>query len=781
MTVMEKIAGLVPKRGPADERIDIIHFDLAGSVADIPPGIPGTEVLIIFWRGDIPAGHAYVLRNRTGGISSIGLMSHLAPAHSPPVADLSAQTTLSAVVCTRDRPGALWRCLQSLSQQNRPPDQILVVDNASQGDAAEDIARVFGVDYVREDRPGLDYARNLGAREARGDIVAFVDDDVAVHPGWAEQTIAAFDQRAIMAVTGLVLPAELETHPQVIFETQWGFGRGYERIDYCPDFLIASGEHIAPTWRIGAGANMAFRREVFDRVGYFDERLDAGAAGCGGDSEFWYRILARGWCCRYEPSVVVFHYHRRSERELARQVRAYMRGHVATLLVQNRRYHDRRNLRRVFATLPAWYGQKLLKRMRKGGSEADAFVWQEIAGALAGIPYYLLRRRSSEAFPREQMPLSLLSSGMDEGAAMEREPAEADQELVSVIVPVFNAAGTIAETLYSVCNQTYRNLEILVVDDGSTDATRDIVRGIARTDARMRLVEKANGGVASARNLGVLESRGEFIAPIDADDLWRPTKIAKQMKAMRKMGDACGLVYTWYAQIDHAGRIVSRKHRPLDEGHVLIRMCRGNVVGNGSGALMRKHAMLDAGLYDPTLRSRNAQGCEDLKLYFAIAERYLFAVVKEHLTGYRRIDWNMSSDVLQMERSNTLVTTEFQDRHPQYGALFRVARANFLKWLLVRAVRLRRPSEAWVLSRKILVLDRAFAIKILLMLPVTLVRGWAVPRAKWLVKRLLRWDTDPVCFIRPEALGGPAPGKKMRPRRFAAGLLTKIRGIGAST
>jgi GT2 family glycosyltransferase len=323
MTAMEKIASLAHKKGPSAERIDIIHFDLAGNVADIPAGIPGTEVLVIFWRDDIPAGHAYVLRGRNGRISPIGLMGHVAPAGDGLQASgPSVKKTLSAVICTRDRPGALWRCLQSLSQLNTPPDQILVVDNASRDDAAEDIARTFGADYTREERPGLDYARNRGAREALGEIVAFVDDDVAVHPGWTERTIAAFDDPAVMAVTGLVLPAELETRAQIVFESQWGFGRGYARIDYRPDFLIASGQHIAPTWRIGAGANMAFRREIFDKVGYFDERLDAGAAGCGGDSEFWYRILARGWCCRYEPSSVVFHYHRRSERELANQIRA---------------------------------------------------------------------------------------------------------------------------------------------------------------------------------------------------------------------------------------------------------------------------------------------------------------------------------------------------------------------------------------------------------------------------------------------------------------------------
>jgi glycosyltransferase involved in cell wall biosynthesis len=770
MTVVEKIAGLAPKRGPADERIDIIHFDLADSIADIPPGIPGTEALVVFWRGDIPAGHAHTVRNRTGRISSIGLMSHVAPARgmSQPSAT-PAKTSLSVVICTRDRPGALWRCLQSLSQQNRPPDRILVVDNASRDDAAEDIARLFGVDYAREDRPGLDYARNRGVRETCSDIVAFVDDDAAVHPAWTEQIIAAFDRRAIMAVTGLVLPAELETHPQVIFETQWGLGRGYERIDYWPDFLIASGKHVAPTWRIGAGTNMAFRREVFDRVGYFDEGLDA--AGWGSDAEFWHRILARGWCCRYEPAAVVFHYHRRSARELARQVRAIMRGHVATLLVQNRRYRDRRNLRRLFVTLPVLYGRRLVQRLRKGRTEANAFVWQEIAGALAGLSYQLFRPRSREAFSGGQSPPS--DASLDEAAT----PHSGGDELVSVIVPAFNAAGTIAQTLYSICDQTYRNLEILVVDDGSADATRDIVRQIAQADPRIRLIEKTNGGVASARNLGVRQCRGEFVAPIDADDLWHPTKIAKQMQAMRKIGESCGLVYTWYAGIDQAGRMLSAKHKPPEEGHALIAMCRGNLIGNGSGALMRKRAMLDAGLYDPALRSRNAQGCEDLKLYFAIAERHLFAVVKEHLTGYRQCEGGMSSDVLQMERSNAIVTAQCQERYPLYSELFRKARTGFLNGLFVRAVQLRRPFEAWLLLRRIFALDQMAAIEILLTLPFRLAAGWAFPRATWLVKWLLRRNADPIYFLRPERYCRPAAGKKMRSRHFAAGILTRLRGI----
>jgi glycosyltransferase involved in cell wall biosynthesis len=100
--------------------------------------------------------------------------------------------------------------------------------------------------------------------------------------------------------------------------------------------------------------------------------------------------------------------------------------------------------------------------------------------------------------------------------------------LVSVIVPAFNAATTLAEALGSALAQTYKNIEILVVDDGSTDATAAIAREFAAADGRVSLVRRSNGGIAAARNSGIAVSKGAYIAPLDADDLWHPTKIEKQ-------------------------------------------------------------------------------------------------------------------------------------------------------------------------------------------------------------------------------------------------------------
>ena len=108
------------------------------------------------------------------------------------------------------------------------------------------VARRAGIDYVREERPGLDVARNTGARIATGDIIAYIDDDVVVHPHWAERLVAAFDSKEIWALTGLVLPGELETAAQQIFERQWGFGRGFVRKDFGALFYETHRRHGCP-------------------------------------------------------------------------------------------------------------------------------------------------------------------------------------------------------------------------------------------------------------------------------------------------------------------------------------------------------------------------------------------------------------------------------------------------------------------------------------------------------------------------------------------------------
>jgi glycosyltransferase involved in cell wall biosynthesis len=315
-------------------------------------------------------------------------------------------------------------------------------------------------------------------------------------------------------------------------------------------------------------------------------------------------------------------------------------------------------------------------------------------------------------------------------------PDPAD-DLVSVIVPAYNAERTLDETLRSVRAQTHASLEIIVVDDGSTDATCEVALEHARQDTRVRLMRQSNAGVGAARNAGVRAARGRYVAPIDADDLWRPDKISRQLQALRDAPAPVGLVYTWFAIIDEKSRIRSTRSRPIEEGNVLARMCRGNLAGNGSSALMPREVVLEVGGYDETLHAMKAQGCEDLKLYFQIAERYPFACVREFLTGYRLGAENMSNDYLRMLRSYDLVMTPAQARHPALRPHFRKGRVETLRWLTIRAIRAGAWSNASALLAENFQHDRLAALVFLLRLPVHFTRR-GVEDLAWRVSRRMR-------------------------------------------
>ncbi len=308
--------------------------------------------------------------------------------------------SVSVVVCTRERPDDLRKCLESLRRLDPAPTEIIVVDNAPRSDATRRVVESMpGVRYVVEPQPGLSVARNTGLRHSIGDLVAFTDDDVLVHAGWVGRLRAAFAEPAVMAVTGLILPAELDTPAQLYFEQNHaGFGRGYRALSFDLGFFERMRRYAVPVWQLGAGANMAFRRRVFEEVGGFDERLGAGASGCSEDSEMWYRILAGGGHCRYEPTAVVHHVHRRDIEGLDNQMYQYMRGHITALLTQFEEHRHVGNLRRAFLTLPHYYGQGVLRRVRKKPG-VPASLGMQIRGCVAGFGYYLRHRTDADAVP----------------------------------------------------------------------------------------------------------------------------------------------------------------------------------------------------------------------------------------------------------------------------------------------------------------------------------------------------------------------------------------------
>jgi len=274
------------------------------------------------------------------------------------------------------------------------------------------------------------------------------------------------------------------------------------------------------------------------------------------------------------------------------------------------------------------------------------------------------------------------------------------EELVSVVVPVYNAAATLGATLVSVRNQTWRNLEIIVVDDGSTDTSFAIATAHQDQDARVRIIRQANGGVAAARNRGIDAAKGRFVAPLDADDMWLPSKIERQMEVMTAAGPDVGLVYTGYAMIDEAGRVQGLPVAGHAQGNVLRQLCRENFIGNGSSVLFRREVLQEIGGYDVGLRAVGAQGCEDLQLYLAIAERFQFAVVPECLTGYRLTSTTMTCDVLQMLKSVTIVLSRTVQRHPEFREEAQIHLNRATSWFMVRALSTGRIAAAAALFRQ---------------------------------------------------------------------------------
>jgi hypothetical protein len=275
-----------------------------------------------------------------------------------------------------------------------------------------------------------------------------------------------------------------------------------------------------------------------------------------------------------------------------------------------------------------------------------------------------------------------------------------EEEAVGVVVPMHNAERTVAATLASICAQTHAALDIIVVDDGSTDGSPAIVEAWARRDPRVRMVQQAGVGVAAARNAGASATGAGWLAFIDADDVWAPPKIATQLAALREAGPTAGLAYCWFASIDFDGRVISFGPQPLHEGQTLRALCHANWIGNGSSLLLRRSAFERAGGYDPALRAQGAEGAEDLLIALRIAEHAEFRVVPRYFVGYRQTPLSMSTESLQMFRSTELGLRELLARHPGHATEIGNHLQESRTWFAYRAGASGRYGEAVRLLRE---------------------------------------------------------------------------------
>jgi glycosyltransferase involved in cell wall biosynthesis len=282
-------------------------------------------------------------------------------------------------------------------------------------------------------------------------------------------------------------------------------------------------------------------------------------------------------------------------------------------------------------------------------------------------------------------------------------------------------------------NQTYRNIEILVVDDGSQDQTRHLVRALAEEDDRITLLCQANQGVAAARNLAIEQARGVYIAPLDADDIWLPEKLERQVVCMEQGGPGMGLVYSWWVMIDEDDVLLQASSKWSITGDVFEALIFINFIGNASVPLMRSTCIEEVGGYSTLLKEMGGQGCEDWDLALRIAAQYTVGMAPGYLCGYRRVRNSMSMDCKSMGQSHHLIIERIRRHHSQIpSCLFRWSGSTFYSYLGRLSYRGGNYQDAkqWFL--------KALAVDAMLML--------SLPFLKLLVKSLLRIPGGPMLF-----------------------------------
>jgi len=315
--------------------------------------------------------------------------------------------SVTVAICTRAHPALLARCLQSVIDLGAKPDEVevLVVDNDPPDDATAALVDAHpGVRYVREPRPGLDFARNRALAEARGAFVAYLDDDVIADGQWLHGLREALTENPDAGVvTGLVLPSELVSTAQVTFERRGGFRRGLVKLRYEGPSQPGTRAFPLGAGMFGAGANMVLRRDVLVGLGGFDEALDTGPPlPGGGDLDVFSRVIRAGHPIVYEPRMLVFHRHRQEHAALRRQYWSWGEGLMAYVAkTYGAAPHERRKLRGLVGWwVPHTVGQVGRCAAGRGWGTPDLPL-AELAGGLVGLTgSYRRSQRRTEAIRR---------------------------------------------------------------------------------------------------------------------------------------------------------------------------------------------------------------------------------------------------------------------------------------------------------------------------------------------------------------------------------------------
>lgn len=250
---------------------------------------------------------------------------------------------------------------------------------------------------------------------------------------------------------------------------------------------------------------------------------------------------------------------------------------------------------------------------------------------------------------------------------------------ISVIIPAYNAEKTIAPTIQSVLNQTYSDFELLVINDGSTDSTLDVIEQFS--DDRIQVFSYSNAGHCQNRNRGIELAKGAYIAFIDADDLWTSTKLEDQFNALQA-NPVAGLAYSWTDYIDSNGNPLFPGCHASWSGDVYPHLLVHHFLENGSNALIRRRVLTTIGGFDESLKA-----APDWDLHLRIAAKYPFAVVRSPQILYRQSSQSVSANVIRQEQECLkVISRAFEQAPPALQSLKPKSLSNLYQYLTFKAI-----------------------------------------------------------------------------------------------
>lgn len=398
--------------------LDVDRSELGSVPVPARDGSPYNGAFVLVREYGRPAGIVTTALAENNG-SALDLTKDAEFGQRPTTAPLTPSapptTMISCVICTVDDGESATRCVRSILEGSYEHCEVIVVNNRpATSKLRETLARDFPDDprvrYHEEARPGLSAARNSGASVARGDVIAFTDDDVVADRNWLASIAAIFEDRSVDCVTGMILPLKLETDAQWLLERFAGFAKGFEVTRFTleqssddPLFPFAAG-------RFGSGANISLRRESFAKLGGFDPVLGTGTKARGGeDLDAFIRLMMEGGTLVYEPASIVWHEHRDGMEDLRAELFGYGVGLAAVITKHMAGRYRSRLLRRIPGGLRLMFDPGSPKNARKGTDFPRILTWRERLGAISGPYGYLRSRIDAAAFADTASPTQILA------------------------------------------------------------------------------------------------------------------------------------------------------------------------------------------------------------------------------------------------------------------------------------------------------------------------------------------------------------------------------------